>query len=410
MVATVEVLTAVLAKAGVSWEQVADRRALTGGTFNDVQLVRLADGTELVVKLPPGPAVRLLRYEHGLAGTEALYYRLAGRCEGVTVPAVIFVDDTGLVMTYCPGTPWPELTPRPAGAERDELRAELGRQVASLHTITGPGFGYPSLALGPLRENWRDAFLGMVDAVLADAGTYAVTLPRPATDIRALFAGQAAVLDEVTTPVLVHFDLWDGNILIDGDRVGALIDAERAFWGDPVAEFGSLALFGDIEQDAAFLHGYRAAGGTVTFDAATRRRLDLYQAYLYLIMWVEAVPRQVSEKRKEWLRGTVLQPLTSTFTAWSSGGSAVLWDLVAGRWPLVAGPLAACPGGWPGRSAVGRPGWRLHRGQIGANCRLGWMAASMRAPESGNPDRHARIAAIDRSSRAGRRCIRGGSD
>jgi hypothetical protein len=60
--------------------------------------------------------------------------------------------------------------------------------------------------------------------------------------------------------------------------VGALIDAERAFWGDPLAEFVSLALFGDIEQDAAFLRGYRAAGGTVTFDFAARQRLSLYRA------------------------------------------------------------------------------------------------------------------------------------
>ena len=323
-----ERLAAVLAKAGMSWELVAESHVLAGGTFNDVHLVRLTDGTRLVVKLPPGPAVRLLRYEQGMAGTEALYYRLAGQREPVTVPAVIAVDDTGLVMTYCPGTPWPQLTPRPAGVERDELRAELGRWVASLHTITGTGFGYPSQALGPLRETWREAFLAMVDAVLEDAGTYAVTLPRPAADIQTLFAGQAAVLDEVTTPVLVHFDLWDGNILVDGDRVGALIDAERAFWGDPLAELVSLALFGDIEQDVAFLNAYRAAGGTVTFDAATRRRLSLYQAYLYLIMWVEAVPRRVSEKRLDWLSEVVLQPLVAMFSDWSG----VLGRLGATAW------------------------------------------------------------------------------
>jgi hypothetical protein len=27
---------------------------------------------------------------------------------------------------------------------------------------------------------------------------------------------RADVFDEVATPVLVHFDLWDGNILVDG--------------------------------------------------------------------------------------------------------------------------------------------------------------------------------------------------
>jgi aminoglycoside phosphotransferase (APT) family kinase protein len=314
-----------LAGAGLSWDQVAGHRGLTGGTFNAVHLVGLADGTRLVVKIPPGPATPLLRYEQGILETEALYYRLAGRCRGVTVPAVIAVDPAGasggyLVMAECPGRPWPELMPQPGGGERAGLRAELGRQVASLHTITGTGFGYPSLALGPLRETWREAFLEMVNAVLADAGTFAVTLPRPAAEIQDLFLAHAAVLDEVTTPVLVHFDLWDGNILVDsgpaGRRIGALIDAERAFWGDPLAEFVSLALFGDIEQDAAFLRGYSCAGGAVTFDSPARQRLSLYRAYLYLIMWVEAAPRQSSQERLERLLEVVFQPLAAMFDAW----------------------------------------------------------------------------------------------
>ena len=315
-------LTAALAGAGVSWDQVAGCRSLAGGTFNAVHLVGLADGTRLVVKIPPDPDTPVLRYEQGILGTEALYYQLAGQCRDVTVPAVVAVDATGaaggyLVMTECPGSPWPDLAPLPGGAERDELRAEVGRQVASLHTITGTAFGYPSLAVGPLRENWRAAFLDMVNAVLADAGRFAVALPRPAVGIRDWFTARAAVLDEVTTPVLVHFDLWDGNILVEsgaaGHRIGALIDAERAFWGDPLAEFVSLALFADIEQDTSFLHGYRAAGGTVTFDFAARQRLSLYRAYLYLIMWVEVAPRQYGQERWDWLFDRVFQPLTAAF-------------------------------------------------------------------------------------------------
>jgi aminoglycoside phosphotransferase (APT) family kinase protein len=313
-------LAAALAGAGVSREQVADCRGLTGGTFNAVYLVSLADGTRLVVKLPPGPDVPVLRYEQGILRTEALYYQLAGQCRGVTVPELVAVDatDSGggyLVMTHCPGSLWPDLRPLPSGAERDELRTDLGGQVARLHTITGTGFGYPSGALGPLRGSWREAFEGMVDAVLADAAQFEVTLPRPAAGIRALIATRAAALDEVTTPVLVHFDLWDGNILVEPGpserRITALIDAERAFWGDPLAEFVSLALFGDIEQDTAFLHGYRAAGGTVTFDDAARQRLSLYRAYLYLIMWVETAPRQYGQQLLDRLADVVFQPLAA---------------------------------------------------------------------------------------------------
>jgi aminoglycoside phosphotransferase (APT) family kinase protein len=314
-------LRAALAGAGISWDQVAGSRLLTGGTFNAVHLVSLADGTRLVVKIPPAAGTPLLRYERqGILATEALYYQLAGECRDVTVPDVVAVDTADaaggyLVMTECPGTPWPQLAPPPAGAERDELRAALGGQVARLHTITGPGFGYPSEPVGPLRETWRAAFFDMVNAVLADAETFAVTLPRPIDDILEWFNDRAVVLDEVTTPALVHFDLWDGNILVEsgpaGHRIGALIDAERAFWGDPLAEFVSLALYGDIERDTAFLDGYRGAGGTVTFDVAARRRLSLYRAYLYLIMWVETAPRGFGQELLDRIHGRVYQPLAA---------------------------------------------------------------------------------------------------
>ena len=319
-----------LAAAGVDWTQVTDWHALAGGTFNAVTRVSLAAGTRLVVKIPPGPETSLLSYERGILGTEALFYRLAGRLPGVTVPSVLAVNAGGgagggagdyLVMTECPGVPWPDLVPLPAGRERDELRAELGRQVARLHTVTGTGFGYPSAALGPLLDTWREAFVAMVDALLADAARFAVTLPRPAAEIRALFGARAGLLDEVTTPVLTHFDLWDGNILVEsgpaGRRIGALIDAERAFWGDPLADFVSLALFHDIERDAAFLRGYRDAGGKVAFDAAERERIALYRAYLHLIMWIEAVPRKSDPQGLAWLRGFAFEPLTETLDRWA---------------------------------------------------------------------------------------------
>jgi aminoglycoside phosphotransferase (APT) family kinase protein len=162
------------------------------------------------------------------------------------------------------------------------LRAELGGLVAALHRTTGTGFGYPQ---APLSPSWRTAFSAMLSAVLADAERFGVTLP-----LENLFA-YLSILDEVEQPVLVHFDLWPGNILVDGHTVTGLIDAERAFWGDPLADLVSLALFKDIERDDDFLRGYREAGGTVNFDETTRRRLALYRCYLYLIMLVETVPR-----------------------------------------------------------------------------------------------------------------------
>jgi fructosamine-3-kinase len=222
-----------------------------------------------------------------------------------------------LVMSQCPGRPWPEVADRLDGEHRYGVRAAVGRELAALHRIAGPGFGYPAR---PLAATWREAFVGMLAALLDDAVHCGVSLPRDAGAIAALVDRVSPVLDEVQTPALVHFDLWDGNILVDVDgpgepRLGGLIDAERAFWGDPIAELVSLRLLGDIEPDPGLRAGYEEGGGRLVLDEAARLRLALYRLYLYLIMWVEVVPRGYGEGRVAWLREMVLAPAEAILDA-----------------------------------------------------------------------------------------------
>lgn len=308
-------LSAVLGSVGVPPELIASYGPLTGGTYNTVTRVALTDGREWVVKIPPHTTAGAhLGYEQDLLVNEVVFYTsaAAGLAEETAVPRVVHSgldpaapEGAYVIMTACPGQPWHELTGAMADGEEQRLRKELGRAVGRLHTIPAPGgFGYPSAALGPLAPTWRRAFTAMTDAVLADAQTYAARLPRPVPDIRGVLGAASYVLDDVTRPALVHFDLWQGNILIAGApgarRIGGIVDGERMFWGDPAADFVSLALFGDIEEDKDFLAGYAAAaGGPVEFGGSLRLRLALYRSYLYLIMLVETVPRGTSGEQLE---------------------------------------------------------------------------------------------------------------
>ncbi|WP_189153116.1 aminoglycoside phosphotransferase family protein [Lentzea pudingi] len=241
---------------------------LGGGTYNSVFRVSAREG-EFVLKIapdaPPG-----LTYERHLMRTEAMFCRLGSAV--APVPEVVYADDTALLATCLPGEP---LFGR-SDVDRPQVRRELGAAVRAVHGITGPGFGYPQLGL---HETWTGAFFGMFDAVRADAERFGVDLPT--TDL----TRHAKAFDEVERPALVHFDLWDGNVLA-GTGLTGLVDGERAFWGDPVAEFVSLALFGEIEDDPDFLDSYR-----FEFTDSARVRLAAYQAYLYSIMLTERVPR-----------------------------------------------------------------------------------------------------------------------
>ncbi|MFI0960128.1 phosphotransferase family protein [Streptomyces sp. NPDC021080] len=300
-----------LLEAGLPPGSLAGRRVLSGGTYNAVEELTLTDGSRYVLKVPPPPTVPALAYERRLLLSEAEFYRRAA-VVGVPAPSPVGDRRDGhLLMTHCPGEPWADL---PEG-ERGPLRRELGHLVARLHRVTGPGFGYPSGALGPLAPDWRAAFTGMYEAVLDDARDYGAWLPRPVDEVARTARTAFGALDEVTVPRLVHFDLWRGNILVEraetGPRIGGLIDGERMFWGDPLADFVSLALLGDIRKDIDFLTGYREAGGVAEFGAAVSRRLALYRSYLYLIMLVETVPRAVDGERVAWVREVVAPQLTA---------------------------------------------------------------------------------------------------
>ncbi|MFE1291439.1 phosphotransferase family protein [Streptomyces sp. NPDC058751] len=311
-----------LGEAGLPPGSLVGRRTLAGGTYNAVEELRLADGSRYVLKVPPPRTVPALAYERRLLVSEAEFC-LRAATVGVPAPSPVGDRRDGhLLMTRCPGEPWADLLED----EHGPLRRRLGRLVARLHTVTGPGFGYPSGAFGPLAPDWRTAFTGMYEALLDDAREYRAWLPRPVDEVARTARTAFGALDEVTVPRLVHFDLWRGNILVErtesGPRIGGLIDGERMFWGDPLADFVSLALLGDIRRDTDFLTGYQEEGGVVTFDRSTRQRLALYRSYLYLIMLIETVPRASGDERTAWARATVGPQLTAALDEIGRGANA----------------------------------------------------------------------------------------
>ena len=92
-------------------------------------------------------------------------------------------------------------------------------------------------------------------------------------------------LAAVARPALVHFDLWDGNVLAEetdgGWRLAGLVDGERHLYGDPLVDLVSPAIFRRIEDDAACT------------------RLCLYRLHLYLVMLVEMPSRGMSGPHAE---------------------------------------------------------------------------------------------------------------
>jgi Ser/Thr protein kinase RdoA (MazF antagonist) len=313
-----EELQDILRRAGID-SPVIEYSLLDGGTFNSVYRISVAGRPGLILKLSPDPLGPMMTYETGILDTEAQFYTLARERAGLPVPEVIetlylgteFGGGQALLVTELPGVPWAG-SGLPAAA-RGAVRAELGQLMAAMHAVTGPAFGYPSESTGTLSLRWDEAFTAMINAVLSDAERYQAVLPVEPQRVRNALLSCANELAAVQVPALVHFDLWEGNILLDlagHPRISGLVDGERAMWGDPVMDFASAALFGEIRDDEDFIGGYQLSGTVLPLDSAGRRRLLLYRVYLWLIMTVEPIPRGYGQARSTHAE-TVAERLTA---------------------------------------------------------------------------------------------------
>lgn len=291
---TLHALARVLAPLG----EPARVELLTGGTFATTYRVTLTDGSRVVVKAAPADTGSLLRYEHDLVRTEAEVYALAADRPDLPMPRVLLTDFSRtvlpsdvVVVSHLDGVPLVDLGETSAAVSA-RVDHELGAFMARLHTVTGDRFGYVNPGSGLHAPTWPETFALMLGALLDDAARWGT--PVPDAECRAALARHTDALAEVTTPVLVHGDLWAGNLFVDpatGELVG-VIDTERSLWADPLYELIGADQMGARTAPQTLLDGYASAGGAFALDTeGGRTRLQLYRLYLSLVLIIEIAPR-----------------------------------------------------------------------------------------------------------------------
>ncbi|HEX2143947.1 MAG TPA: aminoglycoside phosphotransferase family protein [Glycomyces sp.] len=265
----------------------------TDGFFNAAHALHLADGRRLVVKVAPAADAEVLTYEAELMVTEIECFERALEA-GVPMPKVWHADPEAgiLIMDRLKGVPLPKVEKdRLPEAALLGLRREIGAASARFSTMTGERFGYVRKDGRTASGSWAASYLAFIADILRDADRLGVLLPRPTAEIAAFLEGERPLLDAVSRPALVHFDLWDGNIFVvhdkDGLRLDGFIDGERAFYGDPIAELASLTMFVPSAEAEATIHGFLGRA----MEPGEERRLVLYRVYLWLILATEGAVR-----------------------------------------------------------------------------------------------------------------------
>ena len=270
--------------------QVKEYSALKGGTFNSVYKVSTEKG-EYAVKIAGDPEKEVLTYEKGLIETEAKVYGLLQNTEGGYFPKLHgynYGNEYGhkyIIMDFVDGTLLNKT--KLSKTQYDEVMRSLGKAMAEIHRIKGEGYGYMQCGL---KNTMKEAYLSMTDNLMKDARRKVKDIPY-ADRVKAAIEKNASAFDSVTAPVLTHFDLWGGNIVVKDSKLSALIDCERAMFGVAEGDFISLDYLApfDKEKSKALLEGYNSASEEkLTFEGDSLKRFYLMRLQLGLIVFTES--------------------------------------------------------------------------------------------------------------------------
>lgn len=200
---------------------------------------------------------------------EAAGLRALAATGTVSTPAVLSVSDsditTARIVTGEPGvSAW----------------ETLGTQLASLHRLKQPCFGFPADNFcgrtpqpNPQCDNGHEFYAVHRLQYQGDLARGAGLLDAQASRQLDSLCRKLPELVPDQGPALIHGDLWNGNVLFD--EAGAPILTDPAcYWGWPEAELAMCALFGGFP--AAFFDSWEASAAP---EPRWRDRLPIYQLY-----------------------------------------------------------------------------------------------------------------------------------
>lgn len=295
---------------------------LKDGWFNTAYMLTLSDTARMVLKIAPLPSTPILTYEKNIMRAEVDVMQRVSAQGKAPVPAFLAVDFSRTIlpsdyyfMQPLQGQTLDKVEKTMSPADKESIEEQKGRIAAYFHQIHNSFFGYPVWQGEAYTQTWRDAFLQIITNILVDAETFHVRLPKKPENIWKIYQKHASLLEEVKTPVLLHFDYWSGNIFVKGQpgnyEIEGITDFERAIWGDAIAEL-VIDIGADLEKwkGSPYMRGYEEVSGQpIIFDESARTRFLMYKAYLAMIMVIECAPRSYPLPLHTWIKTYIYQNL-----------------------------------------------------------------------------------------------------
>ncbi len=280
-------------------ENIIDISELAAGQFNNTYRINTSRNA-YVLKVAPAADAGVFYNERRLMQRE---HTLSPHLQSASplVPEYLSFFTIGnrdaFLQPWIEGSLWHDIENSLSGEENASLWTQLGTFARTIHNIHGVQFGYPDPCEG--FDRWSEFIADNVAGMVEDCRRLNVMCNEIQEYIERLPRFYSA-LDTAGTARLLHGDLWPRNVIIDGAgkdiHIKAVIDGERAFWGDPACDW-VLILYG---VPAAFWDGY----GECLPDSRDPACIAVYKGMYFILNILEATrfPDTVQTPRT-WLAG-----------------------------------------------------------------------------------------------------------
>ncbi|GHO88187.1 phosphotransferase family protein [Dictyobacter formicarum] len=223
---------------------VVTAQELGNGEYNNVYLLEFANRDTAILRVAPQSTKQGLWLEHSFMRREHMLQPYFAPIAPL-LPKILMIDFTHqlierdyMFQTYMPGKLWSNVMGELTEDENDALWRQFAHIARTISTIKGDIFGipYPGLQFA----TWSEKVIKTLEQSLQEAMRNGLNC-EPIQMLCHIAANHAGLIDEITTPWLLHGDLWPFNILIErkenGPKISAVLDADRGYWGDPLADW-----------------------------------------------------------------------------------------------------------------------------------------------------------------------------
>lgn len=278
MILQAEQITAMCRRAFGTSVAIESIDELSGGTFNTTYRITFADQAKYILRVAPlhtrdtaWEDSDLMRSEHAMQPFFAPVASL--------MPKTLLVDFTHQLLdrdymfqSFIEGERWDDIWDELSTEENRGLWSQFGTIMKQIHGVRGEMFGLPRP--GFQFGTWSETVLDRMERTLEAA----TRLQLDTTDlarILEIIKARPQYLDEIQTPRLLHGDLWLFNILVrreeQGSSIVGVLDADRAWWGDPMADW-TMFILAHADADEGHSHFWQAYGSLEASPSARFRK------------------------------------------------------------------------------------------------------------------------------------------